>query len=369
MTASTSTASPSHRLPVCDAEATARALPFAALTKAIETAAVEYREGKILSPERMVVPMGQGGVMLSMPATSHDIGIHKLVNVHPGNAALKLPTIHGIVTVCAAATGQPLCQLDGPVVTGRRTAAVSMVAIHRLLGHAPRQVLLIGTGVQARHHIQALQDLYPDCTVWVRSRQVATAQALCAEFAEPGTVRACPAGIPEGVDAVITLTTATEPVYDEPPQVGRIVVGVGAFKPEMAEIGKTTLDGSVLYADDPAGARHEAGDLLRAGVEWSRVHALAELVREEPDRSRAFVFKSVGTAAWDLAPRAWPWRRWASPDITAALPHTHHADHTHHQHCGSAHRRRAVSHRHLGPAQAARPLHRGTPRVAAGACR
>lgn len=124
MTASTSTASPSHRLPVCDAEATARALPFAALTKAIETAAVEYREGKILSPERMVVPMGQGGVMLSMPATSHDIGIHKLVNVHPGNAALKLPTIHGIVTVCAAATGQPLCQLDGPVVTGRRTAAV-----------------------------------------------------------------------------------------------------------------------------------------------------------------------------------------------------------------------------------------------------
>ena len=50
MTASTSTASPSHRLPVCDAEATARALPFAALTKAIETAAVEYREGKILSP-------------------------------------------------------------------------------------------------------------------------------------------------------------------------------------------------------------------------------------------------------------------------------------------------------------------------------
>jgi 1-piperideine-2-carboxylate/1-pyrroline-2-carboxylate reductase [NAD(P)H] len=98
-----------------------------------------------------------------------------------------------------------------------------------------------------------------------------------------------------------SLTTATEPVYDEPPQVGRIVVGVGAFKPEMAEIGKTTLDGSVLYADDLAGARHEAGDLLRAGVEWSRVHALAELVREEPDRSQAFVFKSVGTAAWDLA--------------------------------------------------------------------
>ena len=140
---------------------------FAALTKAIETAAVEYREGKILSPERMVVPMGQGGVMLSMPATSHDIGIHKLVNVHPGNAALKLPTIHGIVTV--RSRHRPTAVPAGrPRGHRRRTAAVSMVAIHRLLGHAPRQVLLIGTGVQARHHIQALQDLYPDCTVWVQ---------------------------------------------------------------------------------------------------------------------------------------------------------------------------------------------------------
>ena len=285
MTASTSTASPSHRLPVCDAEATARALPFAALTKAIETAAVEYREGKILSPERMVVPMGQGGVMLSMPATSHDIGIHKLVNVHPGNAALKLPTIHGIVTVrsrhrpTAVPAGRPRghrathCgRIDGrhPSAAGPRTPA----------GSAHRH----WRASQAPHSSPARP--VPRLHRVIRSRQVATAQALCAEFAEPGTVRACPAGIPEGVDAVITLTTATELVYDEPPQVGRIVVGVGAFKPEMAEIGKTTLDGSVLYADDLAGARHEVGDLLRAGVEWSRVHAWRSWCAKSPTARR-----------------------------------------------------------------------------------
>ena len=73
----------------------------------------------------------------------------------------------------------------------------------------------------------------------------------------------------------------------------------------MAEIGKTTLDGSVLYADDLAGARHEAGDLLRAGVEWSRVHALAQLVREEPDRSRR-LSSERRHRRMGLGCRAWP---------------------------------------------------------------
>ncbi|RQO83357.1 bifunctional Delta(1)-pyrroline-2-carboxylate/Delta(1)-piperideine-2-carboxylate reductase [Acidovorax sp. FJL06] len=301
MTTPLNPATPSPSLGVCDPMATAAALPFAALVTAIEAAAQEYQDGGIISPERLVVPMGPGGVMLSMPATSHDIGIHKLVTVQPGNAALQRPTIHGIVTVCAAETGQPLCLLDGPELTGRRTAAVSLVAIRRLLGHAPKQVLIVGTGVQSRHHVKALQALYPDCAVWVRGTSSARAQAFCAEFAATGRVLVCPTEIPAAVDAVITLTTATQPVYDEPARVGRVIVGVGAFKPEMAEIGKTTLDGSVLYADDPAGARHEAGDLMRAGVQWEAVRSLATLLREEPDRSRAFVFKSVGTGAWDLA--------------------------------------------------------------------
>ncbi|MDT4870614.1 Delta(1)-pyrroline-2-carboxylate reductase 2 [compost metagenome] len=69
----------------------------------------------------------------------------------------------------------------------------------------------------------------------------------------------------------------------------------------MAELGKVTLDGSDLYADDPAGARHEAGDLLRAEIDWARVGSLAAVLRGEIDSARPAVFKSVGTAAWDLA--------------------------------------------------------------------
>ncbi len=268
---------------VCDLARTAQLLDFHRLMEAVAQAAVELDDGTLLSPPRLVVPFGQGGVMLSMPATAPDIAVHKLVNVQRANAQQGLPTIHGIVTACDAATGEPLCLLDGPEVTGRRTAAVTLLAMRTLLGRAPQHVLLIGQGAQSRYHQLALQAVFPQARVQVRGRG------------------AVDAAVRDDVDAVVTLTTSTEPVYDEVPRAGRVVIGVGAFKPEMAEIGKRTLDGSALYADDPLGAQHEAGDLLRAGVDWSRVKSLGALLRSAPDRTRPAVFKSVGTAAWDLA--------------------------------------------------------------------
>lgn len=288
---------------VCDQPQTAAALDFHELVGQVRQASLDYEAGLIVSPERMVLPLGQGGVLLSMPATAPDLGIHKLVSVQTANAQRQLPTIHGIVTVCDAVTGSPMCQLDGPEVTGRRTAAVSMLAIRTLLPTPPREVMLIGTGTQAAYHLQALRALHPGCKVWVRQKDAAAAESFCRTHARVHhALFPCgPSDVPESVQVVITLTTATTPVYDEPARPGRLIIGVGAFKPEMAELGKLTLDGSDLYADDPVGARHEAGDLIRAGVDWSRVKSLASALKSEPDLSRPMVFKSVGTGAWDLA--------------------------------------------------------------------
>ena len=284
-----------------DRAQTAALLDFAELVDAIATAAQELEAGAIRSPERLVVPLGAGAVMLSMPAAAEDIAIHKLVNVHHGNKHLGLPAIHGAVTVCDTATGQLRCLLDGPEVTGRRTAAVSLLAIRQLLPQAPRHILLVGTGTQARYHVQALHALYPQSQVWVQARTHDAAACFCeAHGAWHGGLRPRTADAP-AFDVVITLTTSREPVYDEAPRPGCLVIGVGAFRPEMAEIGATTLAGSDLYADDPPGARHEAGDLLRAGVDWSRVVSLGALLRMPADGTRPAVFKSVGTAAWDLA--------------------------------------------------------------------
>ena len=284
-----------------DRAQTAALLDFAELVDAIATAAQELEAGAIRSPERLVVPLGARAVMLSMPAAAEDIAIHKLVNVHHGNKHLGLPAIHGAVTVCDTATGQLRCLLDGPEVTGRRTAAVSLLAIRQLLPQAPRHILLVGTGTQARYHMQALHALYPQAQVWVQARTHDAAACFCeAHGAWHGGLRPRTADAP-AFDVVITLTTSREPVYDEAPRPGCLVIGVGAFRPEMAEIGATTLAGSDLYADDPPGARHEAGDLLRAGVDWSRVVSLGALLRMPADGTRPAVFKSVGTAAWDLA--------------------------------------------------------------------
>jgi len=295
------TSSPAGGIAVHDRAQTAALLDFAELVEAVAAAAQELEAGAIHSPERLVLPLGAGAVMLSMPAAAHDIAIHKLVNVHPDNPRIGLPAIHGAVTVCDTTTGQVRCVLDGPEVTGRRTAAVSLLAIRQLLPQPPGHILLVGTGTQARYHVQALHALYPQARVWVQGRSEKAAARFCdTHHTLHGSLQPRADDAPP-MDVVITLTTSTEPVYDAAPRPGCLVIGVGAFRPGMAELGPTTLHGSDLYADDPLGARHEAGDLLRASVDWSRVASLGALLRGPIDPARPAVFKSVGTAAWDLA--------------------------------------------------------------------
>lgn len=296
-----SPSTPSTAIVVCDQAQTAALLDFKQLVEAIAHAASDLEAGTVLSPERMVVPLGEGGVLLSMPATAQDIGIHKLVNVQRGNTQRNLPTINGMVTVCDAPTGKIICLLDGPEVTGRRTAAVTLLAIRTCLGQAPKAILLFGTGAQARYHLQAVNALYPQAKIWVRGVSPQAAVEFCERNRHLHEhLEGIGNTVPE-VDVVIAATTSNEPVYDEPGKVGRLVVGVGAFTPDMAEIGKATLDASDIYVDEPEGARHQAGDLLQAGVDWGRVKPLAYALKAGVDRSRPVVFKSVGTAAWDLA--------------------------------------------------------------------
>lgn len=290
-----------HSIAVFNAAQTAELLSFPDLVSAIAAACTEYANGAIAAPERQVVPFPQGGVMLSMPATAHDIGIHKLVNVVPGNRALGLPTIHGVVSVFDGKTGRELCVLDGPTVTARRTAAVTMLGLKTFLKAAPQHVALIGTGTQAVGHIQALAALYPG----LRVTMVGTSQAKAQAFADTQQhlsldIKAATA-TPDGIDAVITLTTSAIPVYTQAAKAGLLIIGVGAFKPELAEIGAATLLASRIYVDDPAGARHEAGDLIQAKVDWSGVQALSHALAHGATLDEPIVFKTVGCAAWDLA--------------------------------------------------------------------
>ncbi|WP_233855221.1 bifunctional Delta(1)-pyrroline-2-carboxylate/Delta(1)-piperideine-2-carboxylate reductase [Paraburkholderia sp. HD33-4] len=291
---------------IFDAAATARLMPYAALVDALRRASIDYAQQRIVSPERLVVPLNAGGIMLSMPATAPDLAIHKLVNVCASNRARDLPTIHGQVMAFDADTGETLFVLDGPTVTGRRTAAMSMLGIATFTARTPREFLLIGTGTQALNHLEAIGELFPDARVWVKGSAPARADAFC--MAQRGKVRElrplaeAGATIPASVDVVITLTTSKQPVYDETAHAARLVIGVGAFTPQMVEIGATTIAGSALFVDDSAGAKHEAGDFIQAGVDWARVGGIAAVLDQtQPVPTGPVVFKSVGCAAWDLA--------------------------------------------------------------------
>lgn len=291
-----------EQLQLCSQQQTAALLDFSALMDAIASAALELEKGEILSPDRMVVPLGDGGVLISMPATAKDIAIHKLVNVQPGNKKKHLPTIHGNVTVCDAATGKLLCILDGPEVTGRRTAALSMLGIRTFLPITPSSILIIGTGLQARYHLQAINTLFPQARVMVRGTSLASAADFCRKYASIHPhLAVCGETMPVDSEVVLTLTTSNEAIYDLPAVKERLIIGVGAFKAEMCEIGSNTLNSSTLYVDERNGARHEAGDLIQAGVDWSNVKSLAAALQSPPCPSLPVVFKTVGSAAWDLA--------------------------------------------------------------------
>jgi len=282
-----------------DRQQTAALIDFADLVGTLRATAIDKLHGRIHNPERISVPLQGDGISLSMPASAADICINKLVNVQPANAQRGISTVQGVVAVFDVQTGELIMLLDCQEVTGRRTAGISLLAIQTFVRPELKQALLIGTGSQAAYHVAGLRALYPACEILVRGQSRAKEEAFCNAQPPGGAIKPCPATIPESVQVVIALTTSKEVVYDETPRPGRLVIGVGAFTPEMAEIGARTLQ-SDIYADEVEGAKHEAGDLLRANIDWARVHPLAQALEAEAVHGPVVV-KSVGTAAWDLA--------------------------------------------------------------------
>ena len=286
-----------------DAQDTARLLPYPALVEALRAAALGVAQGQINCPRRQVIEMPGGGKLLSMAAVAGDVAVHKLIAVTPRNAARGLPTVQGLVSVLDAVSGTLLLTLDGATVTGRRTAALSMLGVLALLPARPRCVRIYGTGMQALHHLQAVAALFPAARLQVCGRTKAAGEKFrtlhAREFASLLAVE--PGGAAGDTDVIIACTTSSEPVYGEPARAGRLIIAVGAFTPGAAEIAADTVRGSAMYVDDLVNARQEAGDLIRAGVDWAQVQPLAQALGEGGVTGEAVLFKTVGSAAWDLA--------------------------------------------------------------------
>jgi 1-piperideine-2-carboxylate/1-pyrroline-2-carboxylate reductase [NAD(P)H] len=294
---------------ILDRDQTAHALPYSKLVPALAQAARELASGTIIAPERQVVPIDAASVLLSMPAIGADISVTKLITVHANNARHKLPAIQGEVVVFDTATGRRLALLDGPTVTARRTAAMTLLGIETLARKKPASVLIIGTGTQAVAHADALVEHFGVARFRIAGRTRAGAEAFASALmqrhpqldVQPLAAEALRQDVPES-DVIIALTTSAVPVIPANIPPDTLAIGVGAFKPNMAEFPPELLHVRQIIVDDLDGAKHEAGDLIQANVDWTGVAALADILTGKVPRSALTpVFKTVGQAAWDLA--------------------------------------------------------------------
>ena len=295
----------SSALPPSFTAAQTRALlPFDALIDALARVIGERVDGLVDCPVRQVVPLPRGGQLLSMTAVAADLAVHKLVAVVPGNAQRGLPTIHGRLTAIEPVTGRVTMTLDAATVTGRRTAAVTLLGMRRLLPRPPRAIVVIGTGVQASHHVDAIAATCPDADVFVLGRDERSSVRFVARHRGPGSRLTAIGRFADAAhaDVVVTCTTSRVPVYHEAASVDRLVPAVGSYEPDVAEIAAATVRASRVIVDDPVGASHEAGDLILAGIDAARIESLANWLSDRAmRRDGPLLFKTVGCAAWDLA--------------------------------------------------------------------
>lgn len=288
-----------------DATATAARLPFAALVAAIESLLVDPA---VRVPERLVQPLPGGGSLFVMPAADGRLAITKLITYTPANAGTARPAIQGDVVVFDVATGERMLLLDGPTVTARRTAAVSLLAAQRLAPRPDGRMLVVGAGAQGHAHLEAFRDGLGVREVVVVSRSPASAQALAA-YARTLGMQASTSTEPDRslVDCslVVTCTPADGIVLRALPSSDTFIAAVGAFTPRMVELApqlcRHCVEHGTVVVDTPEAA-HEAGDLLQAGLDVRAFAALQDVVAGRARQAAGPVlFKSCGWAGWDLA--------------------------------------------------------------------
>jgi len=288
------------------------------LVDAVAAAMADLSAGNGSFPTRTGADVAEvGGVLIAMPAYLAGAGAlaAQLVAMFPQNAARGLPTHKAIVAAFDPATGTPAALMDGEVVTALRTAACSALSA-RLLAREDASVLaILGTGVQARAHAEAVRRVRPIGEVRVAGRDLDKAAALAADLG--GIVARSFEEAISGADIVCACTHSPDPVVRrEWVRQGAHVTSVG-YNPQGRELDPALLTAALVVVEARAAALAPypsgSNDLLwpiRDGVfDEGHIHAeIGELVSgARPGRTRAdqiTVYKSVGVAAQDAAAAA-----------------------------------------------------------------
>jgi alanine dehydrogenase len=311
---------------VLNREAVEQLLPMPECIKVMRDALGALARGEALVPLRTVMRVpGIGGFLGLMPGyiSPRDgkqgaLGM-KAVSVFPGNAQRGIDTHQGAVLLFEADTGRLSALMDGAAITAIRTAAVSGVATDLLARRDAGELAILGAGVQARTHLEAIAAVRPLRRVRIWSRNPEHAAALASElrprFKFPIEASATAEAAVRGADVVATVTASPEPILQRGwLKDGVHINAVGSSIPTTREIDTATMAAARLFVDRRESALAEAGDLLmpmrEGAVKGDHIQAeLGEvIIGKNPGRlspGELTLFKSLGLAVEDVASAAY----------------------------------------------------------------
>lgn len=274
-------------------------LAWRPLIDVIEAAMIAFSAGDVAQPVRQLVPVpGHDAFIAAMLAVGEAMAV-KVVTLYHSNAGTDIPTHQAVIVIFDKANGSPVAVLDGRLITEMRTAAGSAAAARKLAVEDPKVVTIMGNGVQARAHAQALAEVrrYDELRLWARNEQRgrSLAEEIGAVF-HPDAEHAV-----RDADIIACTTSATEPILEgawlKP---GAFVTSVGWNTLDGRELDDTAMSNTVIVESIDA-AHDQAGDIRGSGCEIfgeiGEIYAGDKIV---PDGA-TIIYDSVGVAIMDAA--------------------------------------------------------------------
>src|SRR2546429_1022327 len=233
-----------------------------------------------------------------MPARTPDwLGI-KLVTIYPKNAERSIPTHMATIFLVDPETGVPLAVMDGTLITEMRTAAVSAVATKLLASPDAKILAILGSGVQARSHVEALRLVrrFEEIRVWSPTK------AHAEQFAKQiGAKTMSAEEAVRDADVVVTATNSKSPVLrGRWLKAGCHVNAVGACRPDWRELDDEAM-ANVVFVDSREGAKKESGDVILSGAKLYAELGEALAGKVPSCANETTIFKSLGMAVEDIA--------------------------------------------------------------------
>src|ERR1043165_1732835 len=210
-----------------------------ALIEAMQTALIAFSAGEVVQPVRTAFETSERSFFALMPVFEARRGIlgAKMVSVVPGNTARGLDTHLATIALFDAITGELLSILDGRYITEVRTAAVSAVSVRHLAREDSRVLAILGSGVQARSHLEMLRRVHPFQEIGVWSPTSGRLMRFVTAAGHPVRAAKSAEDAVRGADVILLATNSVTPVIEDGwVDAGAHIISLGACRPTQREI-------------------------------------------------------------------------------------------------------------------------------------